>query len=92
MLQRVLNSAGIDARTCAELLGFNPDVFAQWLTNPNEIPQSVVPLLSAVLSVPQSIFTLSPKAAKNLKDSELVPQIWYKFRGEGEARDTNEIR
>lgn len=83
MLQRVLNSAGIDARTCAELLGFNPDVFAQWLTNPNQIPQSVVPLLSAVLSVPQSIFTISPKAAKNLKDSDLIPQIWYKFRGEG---------
>ena len=83
MLQRVLNSAGIDVRSCAELLGFNPDVFAQWAANPNQIPQSLVPLLSAVLSVPQSLFLTSPKAAKNLKDSDLIPQIWYKFRGEG---------
>jgi Zn-dependent peptidase ImmA (M78 family) len=83
MLQRVLNSAGIDVRSCGELLGFNPDVFVQWAANPNQIPESVVPLLSAVLSVPQSLFSTSPKAIKNLKDSDLVPQIWYKFRGEG---------
>lgn len=69
MLQRVLNSAGIDVRSCAELLGFNPDLFVQWAANPNQIPQSIVPLLSAVLSVPQSLFSASPKAAKNLKDS-----------------------
>jgi Zn-dependent peptidase ImmA (M78 family) len=83
MLQRVLNSAGIDIRSCAELLGFNPDVFAQWAINANQIPQSIVPLLSAVLSVPQSLFSTPPKAIKNLKDSDLIPQIWYKFRGEG---------
>ena len=83
MLQRVLNSAGIDVRSCAELLGFNPDMFVQWAANPNQIPQSVVPLLSAVLSVPQSLFTTSPKAAKHLKDEDVTPQIWYKFRGEG---------
>jgi Zn-dependent peptidase ImmA (M78 family) len=83
MLQRVLNSAGIDIRSCAELLGFNPDIFVQWAANPNQVPQSVVPLLSAVLSVPQSLFSTSPKAIKGLKDSDLVPQIWYKFRGEG---------
>ena len=83
MLQRVLNSAEIDVRSCAELLGFNPDMFAHWAANPSQIPQSVVPLLSAVFSVPQSLFSMSPKAAKNLKDSELTPQIWYKFRGNG---------
>ena len=83
MLQRVLNSAGIDVRSCAELLGFNPDMFVQWAANPNQIPQSVVPLLSAVLSVPQSLFTTSPKAAKHLKDEDVTPQIWYKFLGEG---------
>lgn len=83
MLQRVLDSAGIDVRSCGELLGFNPDLFAQWAANPIQIPQSVVPLLSAVLGVPQSLFVMSSKAAKNLKDSDLTPQIWYKFRGQG---------
>lgn len=83
MLQRVLDSAGIDVRSCGELLGFNPDLFAQWAANPIQIPQSVVPLLSAVLGVPQSLFAMSSKAAKNLKDSDLTPQIWYKFRGQG---------
>lgn len=83
MLQRILDSAGIDARSCAELLGFNPDMFVQWAANPNQIPQSVVPFLSAVLSVPQSLLAMSPKAAKNLKESDVTPQIWYKFRGEG---------
>jgi Zn-dependent peptidase ImmA (M78 family) len=82
MLQRVLNSAGLDVRSCAELLGFNPDIFALWAANPNQIPESVVPLLSAVLSVPQALFAISPKAAKHLKDSDVIPQIWYKFRGE----------
>jgi len=83
MLQRVLDSAGIDIRSCAELLGFSPDLFVQWAANPNQIPESVMPLLSAVLSVPQSLFATSPKAAKHLKDSDVTPQIWYKFRGAG---------
>src|SRR6266478_6099429 len=83
MLQRVLDSAGIDIRSCAELLGFNPDLFVQWAANPNQIPESVVPLLSAVLSVPPSLLATSPKAAKHLKDSDVTPQIWYKFRGDG---------
>jgi len=83
MLQRVLDSASIDPRTCAELLGFNPQLFMQWASGQSHIPESVVPLLSAVLGVPQSFFAMSPRAAKNLSDSDVTPQIWYKFRGPG---------
>ncbi len=32
MLQRILNSAGLDARDCAGLLGVNPDVFMAWVS------------------------------------------------------------
>jgi len=81
MLQKILTSAGIDPRTCAELLGFNPQVFQQWASGQTRIPDSVVPLLSAVLSVSPSVLTEGPKAMRNLQDSEVMPQIWYKFRG-----------
>jgi Zn-dependent peptidase ImmA (M78 family) len=83
MLQKVLDSANIDPRTCAELLGFNPQVFMQWASGQSQIPESVLPLLSAVLGVPQSLLATSPRAAKNMSDSDVTPQIWYKFRGPG---------
>jgi Zn-dependent peptidase ImmA (M78 family) len=83
MLQRVLNLAGIDPRACAELLGFNPQIFMQWTSGQSHIPESVLPLLSAVLSVPQSLLTTSPGAARHLSDSDVTPQIWFKFRGPG---------
>lgn len=81
MLQKILASAGIDPRNCAELLGFNPQIFMQWASGQSRIPESVVPLLSAVLSVSPSVLTASPKASRNVEDQDLVPQIWYKFRG-----------
>lgn len=81
MLQKILTSAGIDPRACAEILGFNPQIFAQWASGQSRIPDSVVPLLSAVLSVSPATLIASPKAARNLEEAELVPQIWYKFRG-----------
>lgn len=81
MLQKILASAGIDPRNCAELLGFNPQIFAQWTSGQSRIPESVVPLLSAVLSVSPSVLMASPKTGRNVEEPDLVPQIWYKFRG-----------
>lgn len=86
MLQKILTSAGINARACAELLGFNPQVFSQWASEQCRIPESVVPLLSAVLSVSPSVLTA--RSSHNLQDSDVMPQIWYKFRGPG-LRDTD---
>jgi Zn-dependent peptidase ImmA (M78 family) len=80
MLHVVLESAGLDAKTCAGLLGFNPDLFAEWSAGQRPIPESVLPLLSAVFSVPPSLLRSSTKAAKSFKE-DITPAIWYKFRG-----------
>lgn len=81
MLQKILISAGIDPRSCAELLGFNPQIFEQWVSGQSRIPESVIPLLSAVLSVSPSMLGEGPRTKRNLGESDIVPQIWYKFRG-----------
>jgi Zn-dependent peptidase ImmA (M78 family) len=81
MLQNVLESVGLDSQTCAGLLGFNPAVFAEWSAGQRPIPESVLPLLSAVFSVPPSILRAPAKAARNLREEDITPAIWYKFRG-----------
>src|SRR5213080_2325340 len=81
MLQIVLDSAGLDAQTCAGLLGFSPTVFAEWLAGQRPIPDSVLPLLSAVFSVSPSVLRMPPKASKNITEADITPAIWYKFRG-----------
>jgi Zn-dependent peptidase ImmA (M78 family) len=83
MLQKVLSAAGLDAHTCATLLGVNPQVFSEWLSGQSVIPESMVPLLSAVFSVSPTILSLPAKAAKHLDEADVTPQIWYKFRGPG---------
>lgn len=83
MLQIVLESVGLDAQTCAGLLGFNPSVFAEWSAGQRPIPESVLPLLSAVFSVPPSVLRAPAKAAKSLREEDITPAIWYKFRGPG---------
>jgi Zn-dependent peptidase ImmA (M78 family) len=83
MLQRILNSAGLDARDCAELLGVNPDLFLAWFHGQESIPDSFLPLLSAVLSVAPSTLTNGWKSSRHLEDADITPQIWFKFRGEG---------
>jgi len=79
MLQTVLESVGLDAKTCAGLLGFNPTVFAEWSVGQRQIPESVLPLLSAVFSVPVSV--LRAKPSRTINDEDITPAIWYKFRG-----------
>lgn len=81
MLQIVLDSVGLDGPTCAALLGFNPSTFAEWSAGQRPIPESVLPLLSAVFSVPVSILRMPAKAAKSAKEEDITPAIWYKFRG-----------
>jgi len=82
MLQAVLDSVGLDAQTCAGLLGFNPNLFAEWSAGQSPIPESVLPLLSAVFSVPVSVLRASGKNVKGAPE-DITPAIWYKFRGPG---------
>jgi Zn-dependent peptidase ImmA (M78 family) len=81
MLQVVLDSAELDAHTCAGLLGISPTVFAEWSAGQRPIPESMLPLLSAVFSVPTSVLRSHPKASKALKEEDVTPAIWFKFRG-----------
>lgn len=81
MLQLVIDSTGLDAQTCAGLLGFNPVLFAEWSAGQRPIPESVLPLLSAVFSVSPSVLKMSPKAAKSVHEADITPAVWYKFRG-----------
>src|SRR5512140_3273910 len=82
MLQKILSSVGLDPRVCARLIGVHPLVFMQWASGQSAIPESVVPRLAAILSVPAHILTLTPKAGRNKDEADITPQIWYKFRGD----------
>jgi len=82
MLQKILDSAGLDARTCAGQLGVNPDVFLAWASGQEAIPESFLPLLAAVLGVSPSTLANVGKASRRWAESDVTPQIWFKFRGE----------
>jgi Zn-dependent peptidase ImmA (M78 family) len=83
MLQNILNTAGLDPRTCAGLLGVNPDLFLAWASGQEAIPESYLPLLAAVLSVSPSTLAGTGKASRRVSEADLTPQIWFKFRGKG---------
>ncbi|HKV26093.1 MAG TPA: ImmA/IrrE family metallo-endopeptidase [Candidatus Acidoferrum sp.] len=83
MLQRILNAAGLEARDCAGLLGLNPDVVSAWALGQEAIPDSFLPLLSAVLSVSPSLLINGGKGSRRVEDADITPQIWFKFRGAG---------
>jgi Zn-dependent peptidase ImmA (M78 family) len=41
----------------------------------------VLPLLSSVFGVSQAVLRTPAKSAKNLREEDITPAIWYKFRG-----------
>jgi len=82
MLQNILNAAGLDARSCAGLLGINPDLFLAWASGQEAIPESYVPLLAAVLSISPSTLA-STRMLRRTSDADVTPQIWFKFQGKG---------
>src|SRR5690348_7999691 len=81
MFRRLLDAAGLNADVCATLLGINPQQFDDWSAGRRPVPESILPLLSAVLGVPASALTLSIRELKHINDADIVPAIWYKFRG-----------
>jgi Zn-dependent peptidase ImmA (M78 family) len=83
LLQKLLSSAELNPDTCATLLGINPGLFGEWLSGQSVIPESMVPMLSAVFSVTPERLSMSSKAARQLDDADVTPQIWFKFRGQG---------
>lgn len=77
VLQRILDTAEIDAGACAAALGLNKRIFSDMLAGQREIPPSLLPLAAAVLGVKESVLSSPPRDARN---SDFVPAIWYKLR------------
>jgi Zn-dependent peptidase ImmA (M78 family) len=80
VLNAILKATGLDAETCARLLGISPVVFGEWAAEQRSIPESYALLLSDVLGVDPSVIRMTSKQAHRIGD--LTPAIWYKFRGE----------
>jgi Zn-dependent peptidase ImmA (M78 family) len=81
MLKEILSFAKLDASACAELLGISPTIFEEWVAGKRQIPESFVPTLSTVLGVDQQMFS-TIRAKKSAVTGELMPAVWFKFRGE----------
>ncbi|HEV3481195.1 MAG TPA: ImmA/IrrE family metallo-endopeptidase [Candidatus Acidoferrales bacterium] len=80
MLNAILEATGVDAQTCARLLGISPTVFGEWTAEQRNIPESYALLLADVLGVDPAVIRMSSKQAHRAGD--LTPAIWYKFRGD----------
>jgi Zn-dependent peptidase ImmA (M78 family) len=76
-IKQILDAARIEPAAVADAVGINRGVFAEILSGQRDLPQSYVPLLSAVLGVADEALKGTRGGAK-----DLTPAIWYKFRGE----------
>jgi len=80
MLRDILNSTGLDTKTCAGLLGVQIHLFEEWVAGQKPIPESFVSTLSTVFGVtPDKL-----RATRKISSSELgdvTPAIWFRFRG-----------
>ena len=79
MLKEILDSAKLEPSFCASLLGIAPDQFAEWVSGVKPVPSFVLPELSTILGVPESVLTERRKR-KYTDDSLLAPAIWFKLR------------
>jgi Zn-dependent peptidase ImmA (M78 family)/transcriptional regulator with XRE-family HTH domain len=80
MLKNILEAANLEPHTCADLLGINASIFAEWVSNQRPIPLSFIPRLSTALGVQPSILSTPTRSRVNFAD--VAPAIWYKLRGE----------
>ena len=81
MLKQILDSAGLNVRRSAELLGVDPKMLHEWTAGQSAIPDSFVRRLSTVLGVaPETL-----RSYRKIKghEADIAPAIWFKFRGEG---------
>ena len=81
MLQKILDATGLTAHVCASLLGIDFGVFDSWASGQRPIPESMVGLLSSVLGVKPEVITFAGKHQKSVDPGDIMPAIWYKFRG-----------
>jgi Zn-dependent peptidase ImmA (M78 family) len=77
MLKNILESAGLNAKVCADLLGLDHKLFHKWLAGDRPIPGYIVPELSSVLGVSRdAVLGLSTSEGS----VENAPGVWFKFR------------
>jgi Zn-dependent peptidase ImmA (M78 family) len=80
VLQRILDIADLDQAACARALGLSPQLFSEMLAGQRDIPDSMLPLIAAVVGVHESVLSSPNKLTRN---ADVVPAIWYKLRGGG---------
>jgi Zn-dependent peptidase ImmA (M78 family) len=81
MLREMIENTGILPEKVAALLGYNPEIFQQWLVNQRPMPESVLQVLSDVIGS-----NLEPYLERKISTKEagaVTPAIWYRFRGAG---------
>lgn len=80
VLQRILEAADLGRAPCALALGLSEQVLDEMLAGQREMPDSMLPLVSAVMGVQEEVLT---STARETRHSDVVPAIWYKLRGDG---------
>lgn len=80
ILHRILETAKLRHDACAAALGLSRPIFEEMLAGQRDIPESMIPLIAAVVGVPESVLTSS---ARLTRGTDVVPAIWYKLRADG---------
>src|SRR5947209_5408863 len=78
VLKRILASAKISRSASAAALGLSTEVLDEMLEGKRPIPESLVPLIAAVVGVPETTLTSFATGARQAE----LPAIWYKLRSE----------
>lgn len=87
MLLSILESAGLNPKNCADLLGLDHKLFCAWVKGEKPVPGFIVAELSSVLGVPHEQITSSSQASR--RESADAPSIWFKFRSGGKLTDAD---
>lgn len=84
VLQRILDTAEIGVEACAAALNLSGQVLSEILAGQRDFPQSMLPLVAAVVGVSE---TLLKSTGRDARAPDVVPAIWYKLRADslGEA-------
>lgn len=80
-LQTILSAAQLDAQRFAAALRVNPRVFNDWIAGRSQVPDSIAPVLSAVLGISPALLTERQRGMRHRSEDDITPQIWFKFRG-----------
>src|SRR2546423_10884938 len=86
MLLNILESAGLNTKNCADLLGLDHKLFLAWARGEKPIPGYILPELSSVLGVPPEQIT---SRSSGKRETAEAPSIWFKFRTGGKLTDAD---